>query len=170
MHEVGIVNGILDTVIRAARGAGASRAVLVTLRIGDMTEVVREALDFAWETFRDEDPLTRGCELAVEEVHPQSECLTAVMFSIMTASTAAAPSAAAPMCAYCTVASSTSPASRSKLPTINQPAIWGRGINGRSKERRVWPRKRLISHRRFCRVMSAWQISCDSDLKRQTPM
>ena len=43
MHEVGIVNGILDTVIRAARGAGASRAVLVTLRIGDMTEVVREA-------------------------------------------------------------------------------------------------------------------------------
>ena len=75
MHEVGIVNGILDTVIRAARGAGASRAVLVTLRIGDMTEVVREALDFAWETFRDEDPLTRGCELAVEEVHPQSECL-----------------------------------------------------------------------------------------------
>ena len=75
MHEVGIVNGILDTVIRAARGAGASRAVLVTLRIGDMTEVVREALDFAWETFRDEDPLTKGCELAVEEVHPQSECL-----------------------------------------------------------------------------------------------
>lgn len=75
MHEVGIVNGILDTVIRAARGAGASRAVLVTLRIGDMTEVVREALDFAWETFRDEDPLTRGCEFAVEEVHPQSECL-----------------------------------------------------------------------------------------------
>mgnify|MGYP000414697409 CR=1 FL=1 len=70
MHEVGIVNGILDTVIRAARGAGASRAVLVTLRIGDMTEVVREALDFAWGTFRDEDPLTRGCELAVEEVHP----------------------------------------------------------------------------------------------------
>ena len=60
MHEVGIVNGILDTVIRAARGAGASRAVLVTLRIGDMTEVVREALDFAWETFRDEDPLTCG--------------------------------------------------------------------------------------------------------------
>ena len=48
MHEVGIVNGMLDTVIRAARGAGASRAVLVTLRIGDMTEVVREALDFAW--------------------------------------------------------------------------------------------------------------------------
>ena len=32
MHEVGIVNGILDTVIRAARGAGPPRAALVTLR------------------------------------------------------------------------------------------------------------------------------------------
>ena len=103
MHEVGIVNGILDTVIRAARGAGASRAVLVTLRIGDMTEVVREALDFAWETFRDEDPLTRGCELAVEEVHPQSECLE---------------------CACCTVASSISRVSKSKPPTISPLAIW----------------------------------------------
>ena len=100
MHEVGIVNGILDTVIRAARGAGASRAVLVTLRIGDMTEVVREALDFAWETFRDEDPLTRGCELA------------------------AVPNVAAPTCVCCTAASSTSQVSKSKPPTISPLAIW----------------------------------------------
>lgn len=74
MHEVGIVNGILDTVIHAARGAEASRVVSVSLRIGDMTEIVREALDFAWETFREEDPLTAGCELKVEEIHPQSAC------------------------------------------------------------------------------------------------
>ena len=70
-----LVKGLFVIVIRGGGGAGASRAVLVTLRIGDMTEVVREALDLAWETFRDEDPLTKGCELAVEEVHPQSECL-----------------------------------------------------------------------------------------------
>ena len=124
MHEVGIVNGILDTVIRAARGAGASRAVLVTLRIGDMTEVVREALDFAWETFRDEDPLTRGCELAVEEVHPQSDAWTAARSSITTAFIVAAPSVAAPTCACCTVASSTSQVSKSKPPTISPLAIW----------------------------------------------
>ena len=121
MHEVGIVNGILDTVIRAARGAGASRAVLVTLRIGDMTEVVREALDFAWETFRDEDPLTRGCELAVEEVHPQSECLDC---GEVFASTVAVPSVVVPTCAYCTAASSISRVSKSKPPTISPLAIW----------------------------------------------
>lgn len=122
MHEVGIVNGILDTVIRAARGAGASRAVLVTLRIGDMTEVVREALDFAWETFRDEDPLTRGCELAVEEVHPQSECLDCGEVFDHDRSTVAVPSVVVPTCAYCTAASSTSQVSKSRPPTINLPA------------------------------------------------
>lgn len=74
MHEVSIVNGILDTVTSAARGAGASRVVAVSLRIGDMCEVVRDALDFAWETFREEDPLTQGAELRVEEVHPASVC------------------------------------------------------------------------------------------------
>ena len=130
MHEVGIVNGILDTVIRAARGAGASRAVLVTLRIGDMAEVVREALDFAWETFRDEDPLTQGCELAVEEVHPKASAWTAARFSTTIASIAAAPNVAAPTCACCTAASSTSRVSKSKPPTISPSAIWGRGIKG----------------------------------------
>lgn len=123
MHEVGIVNGILDTVIRAARGAGASRAVLVTLRIGDMTEVVREALDFAWETFRDEDPLTRGCELAVEEVHPQASVWTAARFSTTIVSTVAVPSVVVPTCAYCTAASSISRVSKSKPPTISPLAI-----------------------------------------------
>ena len=131
MHEVGIVNGILDTVIRAARGAGASRAVLVTLRIGDMTEVVREALDFAWETFRDEDPLTRGCELAVEEVHKVSVWTAARSLST-TVSIAAAPNVAAPTCACCTAASSTSPVSKSKPPTISPPVTWERGITVRS--------------------------------------
>lgn len=128
MHEVGIVNGILDTVIRAARGAGASRAVLVTLRIGDMTEVVREALDFAWETFRDEDPLTRGCELAVEEVHPQSECLDCgEVFEHDRFHWPLVPSVAAPTCVCCTAANSTSPVSKSKPPTINPPAT-GDGV------------------------------------------
>ena len=130
MHEVGIVNGILDTVIRAARGAGASRAVLVTLRIGDMTEVVREALDFAWETFRDEDPLTRGCELAVEEVRPQSECLHCGELFDHDRFHCRCPQCVVPTCAYCTAASSISRVSKSKPPTISPLAIWRWGIKG----------------------------------------
>lgn len=74
MHEVGIVNDILDTVTTAARGAEASRVVSVSLRIGDMCEVVPDALDFAWETLRERDALTAGCALEVERVRPQSAC------------------------------------------------------------------------------------------------
>ncbi len=74
MHEVGIVREILNTVEDAARGANASRVVSVTLRIGEMCEVVPEALDFAWETLRAERALTCGAEMHVETVLPASSC------------------------------------------------------------------------------------------------
>ena len=74
MHELGIVDGVLSTVRSTVRHEGAKRALGVTLRIGDMTEVVRESLDFAWDVLREEDPLTADCVLTVEEVHPASVC------------------------------------------------------------------------------------------------
>ncbi len=74
MHEVGIVREILNTVEDAARGANASCVVSVSLRIGEMCEVVPEALDFAWETLRAECPLASGAELHVETVLPASAC------------------------------------------------------------------------------------------------
>lgn len=75
MHEIGMVSGILTTVVQTAREAGASRVVCVSLRIGDMCEVVPESLDFAWEVLREDDPLTAHAELKVEGVRPQSRCL-----------------------------------------------------------------------------------------------
>lgn len=75
MHEMSIVDGVLKTVDESARAAGATRVLSVKLRIGDMTEVVREALDFAWEVMTDDDPLAKGCELEVEEIHPRSVCV-----------------------------------------------------------------------------------------------
>ena len=103
MHEVGIVNGILDTVIRAARGAGASRAVLVTLRIGDMTEVVR-GRHFATRTRS-----RRAASLPWRRSIHKASVWTAARFSTTIASTVAVPSVVVPTCAYCTAASSTSP-------------------------------------------------------------
>ncbi len=41
MHELGIVSGILETVTAAAREAGASRVVAVSLRIGDLREYAK---------------------------------------------------------------------------------------------------------------------------------
>lgn len=74
MHELSIVDGVLNAAIQTARASGASRIVSVTLRIGDMREVVPEALDFAWESLREDDPLTVDTELITQEVHPRSVC------------------------------------------------------------------------------------------------
>ncbi len=75
MHEMSIVSGILESVRPFAREAGAERVCTVNLRIGDMREVVPEALELAWEVLCEEDPLTEGCAFTVEEVHPRSRCL-----------------------------------------------------------------------------------------------
>lgn len=74
MHEMSIVSGILESVTEVARRAGASRLCQVNLRIGVMREVVPEAMDLAWEVLCEEDPLTDGCKLTVEDVYPESVC------------------------------------------------------------------------------------------------
>ena len=75
MHEMGLISSILESVIPVARQAGAQRICTVALRIGDMREVVPEALEFAWDVLREEDPLTCDAALTFEEVHPHSRCL-----------------------------------------------------------------------------------------------
>ncbi len=106
MHELGIVSGILETVTAAAREAGASRVVAVTLRIGDLREVVPESLDFAWEVLTEEDPVTCGCELEVEEIILRADAWLAARSSITIASMSVARHAAAATPTCCAVVSS----------------------------------------------------------------
>ena len=76
MHEYSIVEGVLDSVIPAAEKAGADRIVCVRLRVGDMTEVVQESLDFMWGSCCEQrGPMVEGCRLEVEYVYPRSACL-----------------------------------------------------------------------------------------------
>ena len=76
MHEYSIVEGVLDSVIPAAEKAGADRIVCVRLRVGDMTEVVQESLDFMWGICCEQrGPMVEGCRLEVEYVYPRSACL-----------------------------------------------------------------------------------------------
>lgn len=74
MHELGIVDGILRTIVHAAHEAQAERIMSARLRIGDLREVVPESLDFAWSVLREDDPLTAWTTLEVERVHPRSAC------------------------------------------------------------------------------------------------
>ena len=76
MHEYSIVEGVLDSVIPAAEKSGADRIVCVRLRVGDMTEVVQESLDFMWGICCEQrGPMVEGCRLEVEYVYPRSACL-----------------------------------------------------------------------------------------------
>ena len=73
MHEMSIVAGVIDAVVPSAERAGAERVLAISLRIGDMTEVVDEALEFAFEALT-EGTLCEGAELRVTKVHPRSVC------------------------------------------------------------------------------------------------
>ena len=76
MHEYSIAAGVMDTVIPLARKAGATRIACVRLRIGVMTEVVQESLDFMWDVLCDErGPITKGTKLEVQYVQPRSVCI-----------------------------------------------------------------------------------------------
>ena len=74
MHEMSIVSGVLDAVTASATQAGATRVLAINLSIGDMTQVVDEALEFAFEALT-EGTICEGAQLMVNKVHPRSVCL-----------------------------------------------------------------------------------------------
>ena len=73
MHEMSIVAGVLDAGQASAVDAGAQRGTKITLRIGDMTEVIDEALEFAFEALT-EGTMCESAELDVIKVSPRSVC------------------------------------------------------------------------------------------------
>ncbi len=75
MHELGIMTGVIDSAKTAALDAGATRLLKVTLSVGEMTEAVDTALQFAFEALCDDDPFTKGAELEVNMIRPKSRCL-----------------------------------------------------------------------------------------------
>jgi hydrogenase nickel incorporation protein HypA/HybF len=74
VHEFGLVSGILDAVNQAAQEAHATAVLDIDLKIGEMTEAVEEALQFAFEVLR-ADTLCAEAVLHVEMVAPRSRCL-----------------------------------------------------------------------------------------------
>ena len=75
MHEMGIISGVLDVVNSSARDAGATRVLSVNLRIGEMTEAIEDALEFAFEALS-EGTLSEGAKLTIDMVKPSSICLS----------------------------------------------------------------------------------------------
>lgn len=75
MHELSLIQGIFDSVIPVARQNGATKITNIKLRVGEMTMVVPEAMEFAFEALSEDDPMLEGCELELEFIAPVSRCL-----------------------------------------------------------------------------------------------
>jgi len=73
MHEMGIAEGILASAITAAEGAAATRINEVDVTIGVLTEVMEDALQFAWEAIRG-GTMAEDAVLSVTLVDARSRC------------------------------------------------------------------------------------------------
>lgn len=75
MHELGIMTGVMDAVTKSAHDAGADKVLKVTLSVGEMTECIQDALEFAFEALTEDDPFVRDAELTINIIKPKSRCL-----------------------------------------------------------------------------------------------
>jgi hydrogenase nickel incorporation protein HypA/HybF len=73
MHEFSLMQSVLSNVESAAREAGAQKISEIRLVIGEMREVVVDAMDFAFEAMSAKT-LCEGAILKITTVRPRSRC------------------------------------------------------------------------------------------------
>lgn len=73
MHELSIAVSLVDAASEQAADAGAERVSAVYLRLGALSGVVREALEFSFEVAA-ADTMLEGAALEIEEVPAVALC------------------------------------------------------------------------------------------------
>jgi len=73
VHEMGITQGILDASFAAAEKAGATRITEIQVSIGELTEIVDFALQFAFESLTP-GTMAEGATLVITMVPAKSRC------------------------------------------------------------------------------------------------
>jgi hydrogenase nickel incorporation protein HypA/HybF len=74
MHEVGIMQSVLDIAARQASDAGARSIEQVRMRVGRLTGVVVESLQHAFAVLK-EGTMAQGATLVVDEVDGLCFCM-----------------------------------------------------------------------------------------------
>jgi hydrogenase nickel incorporation protein HypA/HybF len=75
MHEVSLMTEALRMAVDAAKSAGASRVLKLQLRIGRLSGVVPEAMQFAFDLVC-RDTMAAGARLEIETVPAVCRCAT----------------------------------------------------------------------------------------------
>ena len=73
MHEMGICQGILASSIEAAEKQGAVRITEIRVNVGELTEVVEYALQFAFESLTP-NTMAEGATLVIHHIPAKSRC------------------------------------------------------------------------------------------------
>jgi hydrogenase nickel incorporation protein HypA/HybF len=71
---MGITSGIIASVVEAAEAEGATRINEVDISVGDLTEIVEDALQFAWEALTP-GTMAEGSTLIVHHIPATSRCM-----------------------------------------------------------------------------------------------
>lgn len=74
MHEVGIASSILDTVDAEARRRTESKIIAVGLRIGALSNIDKEALNFAFDALTRNSPM-QDLKIEIEWCQRRQKCL-----------------------------------------------------------------------------------------------
>jgi len=74
VHEMGITQGILAASFEAAEEVGATRITEIRISVGELTEIVDFALQFAFEALTP-GTMAEGATLVVTDVPARSRCL-----------------------------------------------------------------------------------------------
>ena len=76
MHEFSLADDLLKTARLEARKAGMTRLDKIRLKIGEISGVSIDSLEFAFGFLREEDELTKNTELVIERVKGRGRCGT----------------------------------------------------------------------------------------------
>ena len=73
MHELGVTQSILDTVLQQAKEYNVKRISAINLKVGVWTSIVPDCVQFYFEMLS-EDTIAEGAELKVEEIPLTGRC------------------------------------------------------------------------------------------------
>ena len=73
MHEMGITQGIIESAVDAAEEAGMASITEVRVSVGELTEIVEFALQFAFEALTP-GTIAEGATLVVNHIGAASHC------------------------------------------------------------------------------------------------
>ncbi len=74
MHEVSLVQGLMEQVRNIARNNRASEIIRIKVLIGPFSGVVIDSFEFAFDALKQDDVLFRQCMLEIQAPGPVFQC------------------------------------------------------------------------------------------------